>query len=168
MRTFLDNINPDELQKDDQKYLSGFQNRMIRYYFYISRGLDILNAFRNLFLGIGALYIALKIDQPLWIVVMVIVSLIILLISGYYNVHKLAKMQEWLSMRFSTHFGIKSFNYTEEQNKLLKGILKELEDARIYRENLGKDIMRGAQIPMVMPKDIELKPGMFNVGAEPK
>lgn len=109
-------------QPEDDKYLQGSHNKIIRCYYYIERGLDILNIFRNLFLGIVAIFIALKLTNVLWIGLMTIPSVIILGIVGYYNVHKLSKMKEWLSMRFSTHYGLRAFNYQEEQVKILEEI----------------------------------------------
>lgn len=112
----------DTLMKDDNKYLKGTQNWLIRAYFYCSNGLTILNEFRNLFLGIIAIYLTLKITNPYLIALIVIVSLISLTLAGYVMVHKVSKVREWLGIRFGSHFGIRSFNYTEENYKLLTEI----------------------------------------------
>lgn len=117
------NANP---QPEDSKFLNGAHNKGIRLYFYLMRGLDVLNSFRNLFLGIGALYLAMHLDNLFYAALMFVVSSIILIAFGYYSVHKLSKVNEWLTMRFSTHFGMKTFNYTEKQTQLLEEILKEL------------------------------------------
>lgn len=123
-------IPQEVLNEEDKKYLNGFTNRLIRYYFYLMKGLDIINSFRNLFLGIIALYIALKLDS-IWIgIAMFAGSSIVLTVCGYYNVHRLSKLNEWLGMRFSTHYGIRTYNYVQEQNDLLKKILKELENKK--------------------------------------
>jgi len=123
----------DNPLKDDSKYMPGFQNRAIRYYFYLSNGLNIVNESRNLILGILGVYIALKLDNILYIILMLLGSLIILTIIGYWVVHKVAKVREWLSMRFSTSFGIKSFSYQEESYKLLveiRDLLKKDADSK--------------------------------------
>ena len=117
------NANP---QPEDDIFLKGTQNHAIRYYFYLMRGLDVLNSFRNLFLGIGALYLAMHLDNLLYAVIMFVVSSIILIFFGYYSVHRLSKTNEWLSVRFSSHYGMKTFNYTQKQTELLEEILKEL------------------------------------------
>lgn len=109
----------NEIFKDDEKYLNGTENWFIRAYFYCSNGLTILNEFRNLFLAIFAVYIALKITNYWLIGGMFIVSLVVLTIMGYYVVHKVSKVREWLGTRFGSHFGMKTFNYAEENNKLL-------------------------------------------------
>lgn len=124
-------VPAETLNADDKKYLHGFHNMLIRYYFYLMKGLDIPNSFRNLFITIAAIYIALKLDNILIGIAMFVVSSIILTVFGYYNVHKLAKMNEWLGMRFSTHYGIKTFNYTQKQTELLeeiKNILKKFDE----------------------------------------
>lgn len=112
-------MNNTGIFKDDEKYLTGKENWLIRAYFYCSNGLGILNEFRNLFLGILGLYIALKWDNVWLAVVLFFVSICILTVVGYYAVHKVGKVREWLSMRFSTHFGMKSFNYQEASYELL-------------------------------------------------
>ncbi len=111
-----------DLYEDDEKYLYGKENWLIRAYFYLSNGLNIVNESRNLFLGIIAIYIALKLTNIWWMVGMAIPSIVILTLMGYYTVHRMSKVNEWLSMRFSTHFGIKTFNYNEDNNKLLTEI----------------------------------------------
>lgn len=117
----------NDILSDEKGYLKGTQNKLIRYYFYLMKGLDILNQFRNLFLGILALYIALKLDSLGIGIAMFLGSCIVLAILGYYNVHRLSKINEWLNIRFSSHFGIRQFNYQQENNELLKDIKALLE-----------------------------------------
>lgn len=117
-----------DLSEYDKEYLPGFYNRLVRYYYYLESGLNVLNEFRNLFLGIIAIYIALKLTNVLWMAVMTIPSLILLTVAGYFNVHRLSKIKEFLSMRFSTHYAIKTYDYNKEQVLLLreiKDLLKE-------------------------------------------
>lgn len=113
--------------EDEQRYLAGFTNRCIRYWYYLENGLNVLNEFRNLFLGIIALYIALHLTNLLWLIGMFIPCTIALTVTGYYYVHKFAKVKEWVSIRFSSHFGIKNFDYQKENNRLLQEILTELQ-----------------------------------------
>jgi len=108
------------------KYLQGKENWFIRMYFYLNSGVGILNNFRNLFLGIFALYFTLKLTNPVWLVVMLIVCVPILILMGHYNVHKVNKISEWLSTKFSTHYGIKTFELTQKQVKLLEEISNKL------------------------------------------
>lgn len=115
----MDNKQRDEL---DKKYIEGTHNHVMRYYYYLNKGLDILNQFRNLFLGIIAVYFTLHLTNPVWLGAMFLPALLLLTVAGYYSVHYLSKMQEWLNLRFSTHFGIRQFNYTEGSYELLKEI----------------------------------------------
>ncbi len=109
----------DDLFKDDEKYLKGPTNWLIRYYYYLTNGVGILNEFRNLFLGILAVYIALHLSNIWWLVVMLVPSVVILTIVGYYQVHKISKVKDWLQTRFSSYFGMKSVNYIEANYEIL-------------------------------------------------
>lgn len=93
-------------------------------YFYINSGLTIMNNFRNLGLGIFALYFALKLSNPLWLVGMVLIALPILALTGFYNVHVMAKVIEWLSIKFSTHYQKENFDNVGKTVELLKKIVK--------------------------------------------
>lgn len=132
MKNPLDSIipRPVEISDEDRKYLDGKHNLFIRLYFYLERGLDILNIFRNLVLGLLAGYFALKIDNYALLVGSFIASFLILIVVGWYNVHRLMKTKEWLGTRFSTHYGLKAFNYQAEQVELLKDIRDMLETGR--------------------------------------
>jgi len=112
------------MQQSD--YFKGKENWGIRMYFYLNAGLNIINQFRNLILGIFALYYTLKLVNPLWLVVMFAVSVPILVAVGYYNVHRMAKVSEWLSTKFSTHYAIKQFELTQKTVKLLESLNKKI------------------------------------------
>lgn len=120
-------------QEYDSTYMPGIQNRAIRYYFYLNAGLAIVNNFRNLFLAIIGIYIALHLEAWYLLIVMFVPSVIILTIIGYYVVHKVNKVQEFLSMRFGTHYGIKQFD-------LQKGIYDELKEMKnmLKRDEINK------------------------------
>ncbi len=104
------------------------KNNLIRIYFYLNNGVNILNNFRNLFLGIFALYFALKLTSPVLLVIMFIVAVPILVVCGYYNVHHIAKTSEQLSVKFGTFYGIKTYELAEQQVKLLRKIEKLLKE----------------------------------------
>lgn len=122
MQTEVTDSNAGEF---DAKYLPGFHNRIIRYYFYLNSGLTVLNNFRNLFLGIIALYIALKLDNVGWLIAMFVPCILALTMVGYYAVHRMSKVTEWLNIRFSTHYALKQFNYQQKQFELL-GEIRDL------------------------------------------
>lgn len=114
-------IDERDISKEDAIYLRGTQNFLIRCYFYMQSGLGILNNFHNIFLGMIALTITFGIKG--WIVAACAVPLsAAFILLGRYNVHKLSKMQDWLNIRFSTHYGIKQFDMTREQVELLREV----------------------------------------------
>lgn len=115
-------LTDKEITEHDEKYLFGWQNLGIRYYYYLNAGLGILNQFRNLFLGIFALYFALQLSSYWLLGLFFIVSVIILTAVGWYNVHYAARVQEWLGIRFSTHYATRQFDSIQRQVILLEEI----------------------------------------------
>lgn len=112
--------------EQNKDYMKGTENTLIRYYYYINRGLDIVNQFRNLFLGFIAVYLGLHLTNIGWILVMFILSLPILTIVGWYNTHKVLKNSEYLATQFSTHFARSQFDLIKEQVEELKKINEQL------------------------------------------
>lgn len=102
------------MNDNKEEYWNGNKNKAIRYWFYINRGMDWINQFRNLFFCIIALYVALKLNNPMWLIGMVVISIPILGIVGYIQVHHLGKVLDWLNVRFSTHYSLASFKLQEE------------------------------------------------------
>jgi len=111
---------------EETEYTTGFKSLLIRIYFYIEQGLNVLNLFRNLFLGIFGVYITLKLTNYSYLILMVVISMPILAILGYYSVHKINKTKEWLNIKFSTHYAKKTFDYQEDMVKSLRQINKKL------------------------------------------
>lgn len=91
-------------------------------YFYLQRGLDVLNLFRNYLLALFAVYVGLHLTSLLWLGLFVIVSLVFLLIAGYYSVHHISKVTEFLSVRFGTHYSKETYSHVEQQTQLLTEI----------------------------------------------
>lgn len=109
-------------KENDQRYLNGIENKVTRYYYYLNQGLNVINNFRNLFLGIIALYIALHLDSWWLLIAMFVPSILILTVVGYYSTHRMSKVIEYISLRFSTHYGIKTFDFNQRQTELLEEI----------------------------------------------
>lgn len=113
-----------EIKSIDDKYkvkfYVGTKNTLVRWYFYTQRGLMLLNEFRYLFMGCLAIYFALKMSNPVMLVVMFCVTLPILIFLGWAQVHHISKIVDFLSIEHSTHWS--RYNYT-----LLEDIKKELE-----------------------------------------
>ncbi len=115
-------MNHEITEEERKKYLYGTFNRALRFYFYLNNGLTVLNNFRNLGLGIIAIYFALHLENIWWMVAMAVPSVVLLTIVGYYQVHHAGKVLEWIGIRFSTHFGVRTFNNTQRNVELLEEI----------------------------------------------
>lgn len=111
---------------EELEYTKGTQSLFIRIYFYIEQGLNVLNLFRNLFLGIFGLYITLKLTNYSYLILMTVISMPILAIMGYYSVHKINKTKEWLNIKYSTHYAKKTFDYQEDMANTLQEINKKI------------------------------------------
>lgn len=111
---------------DKSEYWNGNKNKMIRYYFYMQRGLALLNEFRYLIMAIFALYIMFKLDNPVLLIVMFLVAVPILVALGYLCVHHIAKVIEYLNIQYATYWSKYSIGLQEKQLKLLEDIKNEI------------------------------------------
>jgi len=110
----------------DKRYWTGTKNKTIRYYYYIQKGLLLLNEMRYLILGIFTIYFTLKFDNILLIPLMFICCLPILLTLGWLAVHHMDKVIEYLNIEFATHFSRHNIDLQERQLQMLGEILDEL------------------------------------------
>lgn len=104
------------------QHWDGNANRVVRYYFYLQRGLSVLNEARYLVLAIMGTYALLKMDNPWMMLVMFLVSLPILGALGWLYTFKMAKTMDWLNVKFSTHFSKYSIELQERQVKAVESI----------------------------------------------
>ena len=104
---------------------------LIKIYFYVTSGQAVVDRFRYLIMGIFAVYVMLKLTNPMYLVVTFIISVPVLFILGWYEVHKISKVRERLSTQYGTHYTLKSFELQEESVKLLK----EIKDKLYGKEN---------------------------------
>lgn len=109
-----------------EKYWDGNANKIIRYYYYSQRGLALFNEFRYVFMLIFGVYITLKLQNPLWLVGMFLISIPILIGVGWVAVHHVSKVVDWLSIEFSTHWGRYTYDLQEQQNRILTEIRDEM------------------------------------------
>jgi hypothetical protein len=103
-------------------YLKGKENWLIRMYFYITRGNGEMRNFKELVFGVMALYALLKLTNPLWMIWVILGILPIQAIVGWYSVHRMGIVVEWLSTKFSTVFQKNNFDNVEKTVKLLEEI----------------------------------------------
>lgn len=109
-----------------QKYWDGNINKICRYWFYILRGLDTFNQFKYLIGAIFALYWMLKLENPIIFVVIFIMCIPILFIAGYYHVHYVGKVIDWLNIEYSSHWSRYSFELSERNVRALESIDKKI------------------------------------------
>lgn len=112
----------------DHEYWNGWQNKLIRYFFYLNRGIDIFNQFKYVFALIFGIYFTFKLKNPWLLVGMTAISFPVLLILGYLQTHKVGKINDWLNIKFSTFYG--KYNF-----ELLEGILEELKKFNAKNNN---------------------------------
>jgi hypothetical protein len=111
------------INKENKKaHWDGSKNKAIRWYFYTQRGLALFNEFRYLLMGIFGIYLLMKLDNPLWLFMMFVVSVPILVFFGWLQVHHMAKVINWLDIEFASYWSRYSFELQERQVKALEDI----------------------------------------------
>jgi len=94
-----------KLSKENKsKYYDGLWNVIIRMYYYSTKGVELLNFFRYYLFGLFGLYMALKLTNKMYLLILFLITYPILIILGYIAVHKMAKIIEFLNVEFATHF----------------------------------------------------------------
>lgn len=109
----------------DHEHWRGWKNKAIRYYFYMSKGLDLFNNFRYVFMAIAGLYIALKLKNALWLLAMFGISIPILMVAGYVSIHHIGKVVDWLGVRFGTHYSLYNFKLLEDIRDAVQRMAKK-------------------------------------------
>ncbi len=107
-------------------YWDGKKNKFIRYYYYARKGLELLNEFRYLVMAVLGFYFALRMDSPILIPLMFLLSIPALIFFGWLSVHHISKVCEWLNIQFSTHWSRYTYDLQEEMIKHLKEIKDEI------------------------------------------
>jgi hypothetical protein len=98
----------------DLKYWNGSKNKFIRYYFYVQRGLMLINEMRYLIMAILAIYAILKFSNFWLMPLMFFISLPVLGVLGYISVHHMSKVTDYLAVHFGTHFSKYSVELQEK------------------------------------------------------
>jgi len=98
------------------------KEHLIKLYFYVTSGQAFVDRFRYLIMGVFALYVMLKLTNPVYLVVMLLAAVPVLFVLGWYEIHKISKVRERLSVKYGTHYTLKSFELQEESVKLLQEI----------------------------------------------
>lgn len=119
-------IDPQFQQQYMDNYDKGLWNRLVRAWYYLMEGLNLVNQFKYVALGIFGLYVALKFTNYLYLGVLFLVTLPILIAAGWIYVNRMAKNLSLTSMMKSSFFGRYNIDLAEEQVRLLKEIRDKL------------------------------------------
>jgi len=114
------------LKLPKSEYWNGSKNKAIRYWYYIVTGLDLFNQFRYLILAIAGLCFWLQLKNPMFFLLIFIISCVILGLFGWMKIHHMGKTMDYLNIEFSTHFGRYGYELQEKQIELLKKIVEEM------------------------------------------
>ncbi len=107
-------------------YGSGWKNQLIRVYFYLSQGLDVVNQFKYLVAGVLAFYYMLGRDDLRLLITMFVVSIPVLIVVGYIWAKRVRKSMDWFAIEHTTHFA--KYGY-ELQEKTI-ALLEEIRDSK--------------------------------------
>lgn len=113
-------------EEHDKNYWQGNKNKVIRLFFYSQKGLSLVNEFKYLVFGILGVYYTLKLSNPIWLIIMLVVCIPLLIILGWMSVHHVSKVVDFLSIRFGTHWSKYNYELLENQLKELKEINEKL------------------------------------------
>lgn len=122
-RSPYDELNSPEVK---EKYFNGIVNQFIRIYFYLKKGLELLNDFKYLGAAILAIFYLLELEGYGKMLLMGLISLPILTFIGYYWTHKAQKTIEYFNLKFTTHFAQYGYRLQEKQVQLLEELNKNL------------------------------------------
>ena len=128
-------MNRDQERKT---YWEGSENRIIRLWVYALRGLQMLNEFKYLIAGLIALFVILKIANPVWIGIGVIVSIPPLIILGRWQLKKAAKVDQWVSTEYGSVLKYNDYNIKVDTLKILKEISEKLDKLNKEAKNNAK------------------------------
>jgi len=131
----MDDTLFDELNKPKVKeqYFNGMKNQLIRIYYYLKKGLDLLNDFKYLGAGIFAIFYLLRLEGYWNMIIMFLIAMPILITIGYIWTHKAEKTIEYFNLKFTTHFGQYGLRVQERQLAILKEMnenIKKLKDEK--------------------------------------
>lgn len=121
-----------------KRYDTGVLNHGVRAWFYLQKGLNLINEFKYLVAGILALYYTLQLDSYTILLGIFIVSIPILTFIGWFHTHKMAKALEWTAMVFSSYFARYNVDLNENTADNTAKTVKLLEELLQEIKNKGK------------------------------
>lgn len=107
-------------QKELQlKYWDGAVNFLCRLWFYFIRGLEIFDKFKYFFIVFGGLYYLIGKKHLFLMVAVSVVAVPVIMVMGFFTVHKLGGVLDYLNTKFSTYSANKQIELLEEIRDLL-------------------------------------------------
>lgn len=126
----MSNFKPIDRDHSLKIYWEGTQNRIIRLWVYLKRGLDQVNEFKYVAAAIISLYVILKITNPLWMVIVALACIPPLILIGRWQIKKVGKIEEWIGTEHGTVLRYNNYNLQCKILKTLEKILKRLEGGK--------------------------------------
>lgn len=109
-----------------EKYMHGIKNKSVKMYFYTQRGLGLFNEFRYVFMVIFGIYMMLKMSNPWIMLIMFLVTVPILIIAGWFQVHHMAKVMNFLDVEFASYWTRYGYELQEQNLDTLNKIKESL------------------------------------------
>lgn len=111
-------MKQEDIQHEYQKtYDKGLLNHGVRAWFYLQRGLNLVNEFKYLVAGIFALYYTLQLEDYRLMIVLFVVAIPVLTFVGWFHTFKMAKALEWTQMMFSSYFARYNVDLAEKNTE---------------------------------------------------
>jgi hypothetical protein len=104
----------------NHEHWNGPKNRCIRYWFYLCKGNEIVNQFHSLIISLLGIFFVFKLSSPWLFALMLIVIIPLLIISGWFSVHHLSTVIDWLGIKFGTYGSNRNLELLEDISKTLK------------------------------------------------
>ena len=96
------------------KYWEGTVNFLCRLWYYFIKGLEIFDKFKYFFIVFGGLYYLIGKKHLVLMVAISVGAIPIILALGFFTVHKLAGVLDYLNTKFSTYSALKQIELLEE------------------------------------------------------
>lgn len=122
------------VEENQKEMLSGGKNRAVRAYFYLRKGLELVNELRYIFMAVFGIYYLTKMSNPFLLVLMFAVAVPLLVGIGWVAVHKMSVVLEFLGVRYTTAFGRYSFELQERIVAAVEKMAKIRKDEPVDRK----------------------------------
>lgn len=122
-----------KIEDHSPEFWEGKENIFVRLLTYSKVGVNQLNDYKYVGATIFGLYYTFKLENPIWLFVMVIISLPLILLLGRWWLHKGAKSSEYVTTQKGTVLGYGAYNAQIEIVDRLDEIIKLLKDETFTR-----------------------------------